>query len=186
MQITTLECPSCGAPVSIKAGKQMVTCAYCGRKLLVADRARQEPQAPPAHALPQETWSPSSYTTTLMLAILLGMFGVHRFYTGHFVIGIIQLMTGGGVLVWWLWDVVSILNGSFRDARGRPLKRPERLNVWAVGGAAYLSSLFVITALAGDGRVGLVAAIVPALAVVVWLRRTSRAGKPETVRHSWR
>lgn len=176
MQITTLECPSCGAPISMKTGERTLTCDYCGRKLLVGkDHSMQAQQKSPADALPQEIYSPSSYTTTLMLAILLGILGAHRFYTGHLVIGVIQLVTTGGFLVWWLWDVVSILSGSFRDARGRPLKRPERLNVWAIGGAVYLIGLILITMLARDTRVGLVAAIVPALALMVWLRRRGSA-----------
>lgn len=176
MRITTLECPSCGAPVAMETEKQTCTCAYCGRKLLVQDLYAQPKSSPDA---PQQIWSPFSYTTTLMLAIFLGVFGAHRFYTRHIVIGVIQLLTTGGILVWWLWDVIALLNGSFRDAQGRPLQRPEHLNVWTIGGAVYLISLFVFTALARDGRIGLVAAILPAVAVIVWLRR--KDGR--TIRH---
>ncbi|NPV86971.1 MAG: TM2 domain-containing protein [Anaerolineae bacterium] len=168
----TLECPSCGAPISMENGEQILTCAYCGRKLLLGkEYLTQTQQKAPSAVLQQETYSPFSYTTTLALAILLGIFGAHRFYTGHLAVGAIQLLTSGGVLIWWLWDVVSILNGSFRDVQGRLLKRPQRLNVWGIGAAVYLISLFVLTALSGDGRVGLAAAVIPALALVVWLRR---------------
>jgi uncharacterized membrane protein len=142
---------------------------------LVKDYLQAQPKSS-ADALPQEIWSPFSYMTTLMLAIFLGVFGAHRFYTRHWVTGVIQLLTNGGILVWWLWDIASILNGSFRDAQGRPLKRPERLNVWMIGGAVYLISLLVITMLARDERVGLVAALVPALALIAWLRRKERLG----------
>lgn len=175
MQITTLECPSCGAPVSLETKKQTLTCAYCGQKLLVQDHSMQAQQKWLTDVLPQEIWSPFSYTTTLMLAIFLGVFGAHRFYTRHLVSGVIQFLTTGGILVWWLWDVFSILNGSFRDAQGRPLKRPERLNLWMIGGAVYLISLFVFTMLARDGRIALVVAIVPTVALIAWLRRKENA-----------
>lgn len=172
MQITAVECPSCGAPISIEPEQQAVACRYCGREMVVREGwVKQRQEEPPAHALTGERFSPASYTTTLLLAILLGIFGAHRFYTGHILIGVVQLLTSGGFLVWWLVDVFLILNGSFRDAQGRRLQRPEHISVWAVGGAAYVVSLFVITALVGDGRIALVAALLPAAALVTWLRR---------------
>lgn len=63
------------------------------------------------------------WLTTLLLAIFLGGLGVHRFYTGHTVFGVIQLLTGGGCGIWWLIDIILILTNSYTDSNGVPLRR---------------------------------------------------------------
>lgn len=63
------------------------------------------------------------WLTTLILCIFLGVFGVHRFYTGHIAIGLIQLFTLGGCGIWWLIDLVMIATGSYTDSYGQPLFR---------------------------------------------------------------
>ncbi len=63
------------------------------------------------------------WLTTLLLAIFLGGFGVHRFYTGHIGIGIAQLLTLGGCGIWSLIDIIMIATGSFKDAEGNALIR---------------------------------------------------------------
>ncbi len=40
----------------------------------------------------------------LTLAVLLGVLGAHRFYLGKVFTGVAQLFSGGGGLVWWIWD----------------------------------------------------------------------------------
>ena len=64
---------------------------------------------------------PKEFQTTLLLAIFVGAFGVHRFYTGHTGIGIAQLLTFGGCGIWTLYDIVMIATGSFKDANGNAL-----------------------------------------------------------------
>lgn len=63
------------------------------------------------------------WLTTLILCWLVGIFGVHRFYTGHTGIGIAQLLTMGGCGIWTMIDLIMIITGKFTDANGQPLKK---------------------------------------------------------------
>jgi TM2 domain-containing membrane protein YozV len=65
---------------------------------------------------PQRDW-----LTTLLLSIFLGGLGAHRFYTGHTGTGVAQLLTLGGCGFWALYDLYTIITGTFRDANGQPL-----------------------------------------------------------------
>ena len=40
---------------------------------------------------------PKDWLVTFLLCIFLGFFGMHRFYTGHTIVGLIQLVTLGGL-----------------------------------------------------------------------------------------
>jgi TM2 domain-containing membrane protein YozV len=80
-----------------------------------------------------------SWTTTAFLCIFLGSLGIHRFYTGHIVSGIFQLLTGGGFGIWTLVDLIMIYTDSFTDDMGLPLTRMERVGMGpGVGSNAYM------------------------------------------------
>jgi len=67
------------------------------------------------------TGEAKDWLTTLIICWLVGVFGVHRFYTGHTMIGVLQLLTGGGCGIWTMIDLVMIVMGKYTDAQGRPL-----------------------------------------------------------------
>lgn len=66
---------------------------------------------------------PKDWFTTLLLCLFLGVLGVHRFYTGHVGIGIVQVLTMGGCGIWALVDLIMLAMGKFTDSEGRPLDR---------------------------------------------------------------
>ncbi len=71
---------------------------------------------------PSTTASPRSRTVTLVLAFLLFIFGVggiHRFYTGRIISGIVQFFTLGGFGIWQIIDILRIIFGTYEDAQGR-------------------------------------------------------------------
>jgi TM2 domain-containing membrane protein YozV len=59
-----------------------------------------------------------SQVVALILAILLGGLGIHRFYLGYTTIGIIQLLTLGGCGIWALIDLIMIITGDLKPADG--------------------------------------------------------------------
>jgi hypothetical protein len=71
---------------------------------------------------PDQT-SDKSRGVTLALAILLGPFGGHRFYVDKTGTGLIMALTLGGLGLWWIYDLVLVSSGSFRDAQGRLVRR---------------------------------------------------------------
>lgn len=79
-------------------------------------------QPMPAQPYIQQS-QPKSWFATLVLAIFLGVLGVHRFYVGKVGTGILMLLTFGGCGIWWLIDVIMIATGSFTDKRKQPLVR---------------------------------------------------------------
>lgn len=57
----------------------------------------------------------------LSLLLVIGLGGLHRFYTGHTGIGLVQLFTFGGFLIWGIIDILAISGGTYRDVDGMHL-----------------------------------------------------------------
>lgn len=75
--------------------------------------AKQSVQAKKASSGPGK-----SQIVALVLAILVGVIGVHRFYLGYPMEGILQLLTAGGCGIWTLIDIVRIITGDLQPADG--------------------------------------------------------------------
>ena len=71
--------------------------------------------------------SDRSRGVALGLAVVGGAFGLHRFYTGRPQSAVCMCLTLGGFGLWWLYDVVVLAAGDFRDGDGRRVVR------WEVG-----------------------------------------------------
>ena len=57
----------------------------------------------------------------LALWFFLGFLSAHRFYTGKTGSAVLQIVTLGGLGVWWLIDGIMLLTGKFEDSEGKAL-----------------------------------------------------------------
>ena len=60
-----------------------------------------------------------SQLIALLLCIFLGGIGIHRFYLGYHVMGVIYLLTAGLCGVGWLIDIFLILTGNLKPKNGK-------------------------------------------------------------------
>jgi hypothetical protein len=77
--------------------------------------------------------SEKSRAVALALCIPLGVFGAHRFYVGKIGTGLLMLCTLGGLGLWYLYDLITIASGEFRDGDGR------RVALWDPEDAAAMA-----------------------------------------------
>ena len=66
--------------------------------------------------------SEKSFVAAFLLCVLLGALGIHRFYAGRIVTGILMILTLGGLGIWTLIDLIMIATGSFKDSKGLKIK----------------------------------------------------------------
>ena len=62
-----------------------------------------------------------SKMVALLLSIFLGELGIYRFYLGYIGLGILKLLTGGGLGIWWLVDLIMIATGKMKTKDGQEL-----------------------------------------------------------------
>lgn len=91
------------------------------------------------------TTGTKSFLVTWLLSLLLGIFGVDRFYLGKVGTGIIKLLTFGGLGVWYLIDLIMVLAGAMRDKNNLALEGYDKtkLIAWIVTGVVVLASVAV-------------------------------------------
>jgi hypothetical protein len=99
-------CPKCGHEL-LSVGDY---CSQCGLPIPPDERLYDEPDA-----------SPRSRLVALLLCVLLGYFGIHRFYVGKIATGVIWLLTGGLFGVGYIIDIIVIAVGNFTDIDGNRL-----------------------------------------------------------------
>lgn len=102
-------CPKCGKQVETLEQKQGVVINNTVSATAVAGGGMNEE-------------SPKSKILALILAIFLGAAGIHRFYVGKIGTGIIWLCTGGCFAIGWIYDIIKIASGTFRDGAQRIIK----------------------------------------------------------------
>ncbi len=95
-------CSNCGKELADNA----VMCTSCGAPI------KNTPEADP-------NASEKDWLTALLLCFFLGGFGVHSFYAGKTLYGVLQLITLGGCGIWALIDFIMIICGNYTDGQGR-------------------------------------------------------------------
>ncbi|TQJ69657.1 host cell surface-exposed lipoprotein [Arthrobacter sp. SLBN-100] len=121
---------------------------------------------PPNYGYGQPPISNKSFLTAWLLSLLVGVFGVDRFYLGKVGTGILKLVTLGGFGIWALVDLILILTNKMRDKQGLPLEGYDRHRKTAliVTGVVILLSVVVNSARAGSTPSSAPAASTPKVA----------------------
>lgn len=102
-------CKNCGKEIDDKA----VVCVHCG-------------------CATGEFGVNKEWLISLLLCLFLGVFGAHRFYTGHIGTGIVMAIltfTGIGAFasgIWALVDLIFIAIDNFKTADGKLIVRVQK------------------------------------------------------------
>lgn len=115
-------CKKCGAQVDSRD----VFCSKCGFSLPKSEDGytsyTQQPTPSSQQSTcdcPKEGYSDKNGLAVLLLALFLGYLGIHSFYTGRTLVGVIQLLTLGGCGIWVLIDIIMLVTGSYRDGEDK-------------------------------------------------------------------
>lgn len=68
----------------------------------------------------QPMQSDKNWVAVLLLGLLgiFGIAGIDRFYTGSIILGVLKLITFGGLGIWTIIDVILVVTGSYKDGNG--------------------------------------------------------------------
>ncbi len=97
----------------------MVFCRGCGKE--IHDSAPSCPYCGAPQAVAPYSASSKRILPAALLCFFFGLFGFHRFYVGKIWTGILQLLTGGGFVIWTVVDFVFIITGAFTDKQGNKI-----------------------------------------------------------------
>jgi TM2 domain-containing membrane protein YozV len=89
--------------------------------------------------------SERSRSVALVLGVIGGVFGLHRFYVGRAQSGVAMVLTFGGLGMWWLYDMVTLVAGEFRDAENLPLRNWQVAETVAGAGATSSRQVLQLT-----------------------------------------
>lgn len=80
--------------------------------------AMREDPPPPVRA----RVSDKSRMVAVALGFVTGVFGGHRYYAGKIGTGLLMTCTFGGLGMWWLFDMIILLSGEFKDSEGLKIR----------------------------------------------------------------
>jgi hypothetical protein len=113
--------------MAMDTARHSISCDRCGAELPADARYCNRCGEPVMGGYPgyyTEPYSRCSGLLTLLLCLFVGYLGIHRFYAGKLFTGLLWLITGGLFGIGWIFDLILIAMGRFRDSDGL------RINVW--------------------------------------------------------
>ena len=102
---------------------------------------------------------PRNFLDTLLLCWFLGAYGIHRFYTGYTVIGLVQLFTLGGCGIWSMIDFFCILFNNYKDVNGNALTKYNRSTAIIVLVIQLVAIVILIALIVAMALLGIAAAM---------------------------
>ena len=116
----------------------MVVVAIFVRRAIARDIERDEDELPSPNV-----WTKKRSTAALLMLLgFFGIHGIHRFYVGNSVMGLLMLITLGGFFIWTLIDLVVMVRGRFTDGYGLPLTTARADTVVILGVFVVLLVVF--------------------------------------------
>jgi TM2 domain-containing membrane protein YozV len=112
--------PAAAAPV---AAAPVAAAPVAAAPQVVVVQQQQQQQMAAAGPTVIQTGSQKSTTVAYLLWFFLGWLGIHRFYTGHMVTGIIWFLTGALCGFGWLIDIF-LIPGLVRESGGTVIVYP--------------------------------------------------------------
>ena len=67
----------------------------------------------------REDVSEKKRSVALLLCVLYGWLGLHRFYAGKVGTALLMMLTIGGFGIWYVIDLVWLVSGTFEDSEGK-------------------------------------------------------------------
>ncbi|HEX2874897.1 MAG TPA: TM2 domain-containing protein [Polyangiaceae bacterium] len=95
-------------------------------------------------------YSEKSRATAFLLGRYLGFFGADRFYLGQMGLGVLKLLTCGGLGIWLIIDNILLALGEVKDSEGKLLAMPTE-----VAGTPVINGNHILLAAMLGGTIGL-------------------------------
>jgi len=124
-------CSKCGSSNQ----KESIFCQKCGANMNAIQTNEQSNSSENV----KKKW-----IITFYLTLFLGILGIHRFYNGKIVTGLIMLFTLGGGFIWWFIDFILVATWAFTDKKGSRLEKTKNCIPIAWGSFGIIAIIIIL------------------------------------------